>query len=266
MTTILNAAIDVFVSEHYTDMFNNDIEYIHKKIMNEECSLEDGYDEFYDDVFIQKLFNTDYSFYEESKDILKRMKANDLIQLVTDFNEWAKDNEFVNIFEEEGKVWCALAYHAVKTNNRIKNEYIDTFKDSYKDYIDTYNYRYTTYSRIPCGICFEHKTLHTGCSCCNGNYVCGNCYINIDIKHRNKCPFCRCTNMIKEFSFESIDADEELKEIKELAMGKIQFGKDYEGRCDCCVQGWGAPNEFGWCNCICSRCDGLYRDCKSNCC
>lgn len=229
--SILNSALDIYVSKHYNDVFVDDnIELYYKLVVNEKGTLEELYDEFYEDVFIEKIFNSYlYSFYEESKDILKRMKSNELIQLLNGFYKWDEDKDYVdqNMFEEENKLWNILAYYVVKTNDRIKNIYFDTFKEGYEDYIDTYNYRYTTYSRIPCGICFEHKTLHTGCSCCNNNYVCGNCYINIDIKKRNHCPFCRCKTMIKEFSVDTIEVDEELKKIKDIAMGKIKFGKDY---------------------------------------
>jgi hypothetical protein len=40
---------------------------------------------------------------------------------------------------------------------------------------------------------------------------------------------------------------------------------DYDNSCDCCVAGWDKPNEFGWCNCECSKCGELLRDCKYTC-
>lgn len=40
---------------------------------------------------------------------------------------------------------------------------------------------------------------------------------------------------------------------------------NYSDTCDCCVMGWNEPNEYGLCNCWCSRCDELLRDCKYKC-
>ena len=35
--------------------------------------------------------------------------------------------------------------------------------------------------------------------------------------------------------------------------------------CDCCLKGWNKQNKYGICNCWCSFCDILLRDCKYKC-
>jgi hypothetical protein len=40
---------------------------------------------------------------------------------------------------------------------------------------------------------------------------------------------------------------------------------DDDDMCDCCVKGWDKPNEWGRCECVCSRGCGLLRDCKYKC-
>ena len=40
---------------------------------------------------------------------------------------------------------------------------------------------------------------------------------------------------------------------------------DYDDMCDCCVKGWDNPNQYGRCNCVCSRGCGLLRVCKYKC-
>ena len=65
---------------------------------------------------------------------------------------------------------------------------------------------------------------------------------------------------------EEEDEDEEEEEEEEKEEEEEEEDTfDYKNSCDCCVKGWDYKNEFGWCNCWCSKCDFLLRDCRYNC-
>jgi hypothetical protein len=40
---------------------------------------------------------------------------------------------------------------------------------------------------------------------------------------------------------------------------------DSEDTCGCCIKGWNKPNEFGLCECLCSKCGILLNECKYTC-
>jgi len=45
----------------------------------------------------------------------------------------------------------------------------------------------------------------------------------------------------------------------------LTAGVSKKESCDCCVKGWGQPNEFGLCNCRCNNCPKSYSDCRYSC-
>ena len=76
----------------------------------------------------------------------------------------------------------------------------------------------------------------------------------------------RLIQRLRENEDEEEEEDEEEDEYEEEEEEEEEVDTfDYKNSCDCCVKGWDYENEFGWCNCWCSKCDDLLRDCRYNC-
>lgn len=169
---------------------------------HQECSEdEDHIDEVYTDKFISDLFNNwtvyRYNFYRYTggKHFFdKHIKASELVELLTEMSyiQQSEFGEVSNPVEKGiGETWNTLAYWYVYAN---KSKYIDSFSECFKQLYSDWRDK-DRHCRLSCGICYENKVLYTGCSTCNGNYVCKSCYTSMD---DNCCPFCRCDEMIQQ--------------------------------------------------------------------
>lgn len=67
--------------------------------------------------------------------------------------------------------------------------------------------------RLSCGVCWENKTLYTGCFQCNGNYICHYCYFNLE--NEDHCPFCRHDGIITPIECLPIQDDNDFRNWKE---------------------------------------------------
>ena len=61
-----------------------------------------------------------------------------------------------------------------------------------------------------------------------------------------------------------IELSDEIK-LKQQERKKKLHNELCAGMCDCCLGGWYLETEFGWCHCICSRCDKDLNECKYDC-
>jgi hypothetical protein len=113
------------------------------------------------------------------------------------------------LIKDKTNAWNSIVYWLVKENDLLYTELNDLIEKKYKHYLDS-----KRPSRIACGICFENKILYTGCSCCNGNYICYQCYDCLD--KENNCPYCRCPEMIDSEPPQTAYSPEEINDKKEL--------------------------------------------------
>lgn len=170
-------------------------------------------DLFYD-KYIEGLFNAwednkkGYNFFEfiTQKKYLRTMFGSNTKRLVNILNLTFTISDFIWLWEQycvynsdegveemkgEEHAWNCIAYWCIRTTNVEDDE---EYKNSsfIKNCIKYTHNR--SKSRLNCGVCFENNTLYTGCFQCNGNFVCVDCYFQLE----NTCPFCRCRQMIKD--------------------------------------------------------------------
>lgn len=189
--------VNQFAAEKFDTWFNS------LKKLDEDCN-EDALAEFavdsYRDDFVQHLFNSwdegGENFYQEYTHKLMTYKIPDFISLWNETEKWFKEEYSVEIkMKNEEHAWNCIAHF-------VFSKWVDKFmeEDFIREYTKMYysqkDYR-TRKSRIACGVCLENKIIYTGCSCCNGNFICYSCYLNVD----NKCPFCRCEKMIDDIVY-----------------------------------------------------------------
>jgi hypothetical protein len=166
--------------------------YIDFEKVNADTELGDVTHELYDE-FVEFLddWETGFDFYyENEQEISDEFDLTDFIELFNDCQEWYHDEYNINLLiKNKTTAWNSIVFWLVKENDLLYTELNDLIEKKYKHYLDS-----KRTSRIACGICFENKILYTGCSCCNGNYICYQCYDCLD--KENTCPYCRCEVMI----------------------------------------------------------------------
>jgi len=215
VTDKLNEYIKLYTDEYTDKWFIENKEVVEEAIKN----MEDGEplvdSEYIRDLFIDRymedLFNDfentkkGYNFFKfiTKKSYLKaRFGSNkkrvvnllnftftitDFIWLWKRYCEYNSD-EGVEEMKDEEHTWNCIAYWANRTLNEEEYQISSFIKNCIK-------YKYTrSGSPLSCGVCLENKTLYTGCYQCNGNFVCLDCYNQLE----NTCPFCRCRLMIKD--------------------------------------------------------------------
>lgn len=219
VTDKLNEYIKLYTDE-YTDKWfienKEDVEEALKNMEDGEPLVDSEYikDNLFIDRYINDLFNDwentrkGYNFFKfiTKKSYLKaRFGSNkksvvnllnytftitDFILLWQQYCEYNSD-EGVEEMKDEEHTWNCIAYWSFRTTNQLDEEQyqISSFiKNCIK-------YKYTrSGGSLSCGVCLENKTLYTGCYQCNGNFVCLDCYNQLE----NTCPFCRCSEMIKD--------------------------------------------------------------------
>ena len=180
---------------------------------NEE-EIGDGILEIYRDEFIEDLTNRWNepkcpNFFKQYKCLNNEFSIRDFIKFWKDCSEWFDDtfgDDEVKL-ETEEQAWNCIAFWVFQTKlmDDFEEEFTEKFKEEFCEYRDTRNRT----CRLACGVCYENKVLYTGCSCCNGNYLCHSCYDKVD----NECPFCRCSEMIKEVNYGSEDLSNWVEKI-----------------------------------------------------
>jgi hypothetical protein len=203
----LNVYIKLYTDE-YTDKWfienKEDVEEALKNMEDGEPLVDSEYikDNLFIDRYINDLFNDwentrkGYNFFKftTKKSVVNLLNytftITDFILLWQQYCEYNSD-EGVEEMKDEEHTWNCIAYWAFRTTNQEDEEQyqISSFiKNCIK-------YKYTRpEGSLSCGVCLENKTLYTGCYQCNGNFVCLDCYNQLE----NTCPFCRCSEMIKD--------------------------------------------------------------------
>lgn len=173
-------------------------------------AIEKYYFEYFTTVYFGDWKGDGYSFYKNNKQQLKEYNTDELIYLWGKCEKWWKDNRITSISMANGVeyTWNTIVYWMVNENDLFIDEFQELMLQNYNYYLDE-----KRTARIPCGICCESKILYTGCSCCNGNYICYNCYIQLE--NENSCPFCRCNKMIEKMDKDEDEDDEDEDEDKE---------------------------------------------------
>lgn len=162
----------------------------------DEEEIGDGILEVYRDEFIEDLTNRWNepkcpNFFKQYKLLNVEFSVRDFIKFWKDCCEWFDDafGDEVKL-ETEEQAWNCICFWVFQT--KLMDDWEELFTEKFKEEFCEYRDNRNRTSRIPCGVCYENKILFTGCSCCNGNYLCHSCYDKID----NECPFCRCETMI----------------------------------------------------------------------
>ncbi len=171
--------------------------------------IHEIYNEFIDNCFND--WETGFDFhYENEQEINDEFDLADFVSFFNDCQEWFKDEYNINLLiKNKTTAWNSIAYWLVKVDDLLFTEINDLIQEKYNNYLDS-----KRTSRIACGICFENKILYTGCSCCNGNYICYQCYDWLAKK--NTCPYCRCDEMIYSEPPQTAYSPEEINDKKEL--------------------------------------------------
>lgn len=171
---------ELYMLKHCTDIF--------KDMEDNKLTSEEGYQVFHEDVLLKNLFD-DYSFYDQMKANIPNQIAippSSIVYTLVSFND-------EHILAE---LWTNIAFFVASNDPLFDNMFFELFTDSYDAYIIGKNAPEKNSHRFQCDICYENKQLYTGCSECNNNFICGDCYLALPVK--NQCPFCRCSHMIQE--------------------------------------------------------------------
>lgn len=205
MASMFSNTIESWIEEYATNSMESLMKtYFEKrefKYNEDDEAIEEMAIDIFNDCFIEDAFNdwdkSEYSFYKEYEAIVdENMKVPQFIWLLQGATKYYKEFGIGIGLSDEERIWNSIAYYVMKgsdfetTYESVKETFVEAFKETYYDYKD-YN---TKTSRIPCGICYENRTLYTGCHCCNGNYLCKTCWVNVN----NRCPFCRSHMTTKE--------------------------------------------------------------------
>jgi len=213
----LHEYIKLYTDEYTDKWFDRNkkvVEEVLKNLEDGEALVDSEYiSNLFYDRYMEDLFNDwedtryDYNFFKfiTQKKYLKEVFGSnkrrlvnllDLTFTITDFiTLWGhycvyNSDEGVEEMKGDEFAWNCIAYWAIRTTNELNEE---EYKNS--SFIkNCIKYTYTrSGSALSCGVCLENKTLYTGCFQCNGNFVCFDCYNQLE----NTCPFCRCRDMIK---------------------------------------------------------------------
>jgi hypothetical protein len=154
--------------------------------------IHDISEEIYQE-FVEFCFNSwddNYNFYYHHNIYIDGYSVSEFIELFTKCQKWFKDelDTEISIINNE-HAWNTIVYWIVKETDLFKDKISEFLEEIYKDYLET-----KRPSRIACGVCYDNKILYTGCSACNNNYICKECYESLE--NENECPYCRCKHMI----------------------------------------------------------------------
>ena len=182
--------------------------------VDEDTELDGVIQDLYNDEFVEDCFNnwdTQFNYYRDSKaNINESYDVADFIALFSDCQKWF-DSEYATdlLMKDCEHAWNSIVYWLVKDGGLLNKAFKVFLQEKYKTYLDS-----KRTSRIACNICFENKILYTGCSCCNGNYICEECYECL--AKENDCPFCRCPEMIDTNPTQTGHSPEEINDKEEL--------------------------------------------------
>jgi hypothetical protein len=173
--------------------------------------------DLYNDEFVEDCFNNWdtqlnlFNFYRDNKTIIDELyNVADFIALFSDCQKWFDtEQDTILLMKDCEHAWNSIVYWLVKDGGLLNEEFETFLQEKYKTYLDS-----KRTSRIACGICFENKILYTGCSCCNGNYICEECYDCLD--KENNCPYCRCEEMIDKYPPHIHHSQDEITDKEEL--------------------------------------------------
>ena len=170
--------------------------------------------ELYEDEFVENCFNhwdTKFNFYRDNKtDIDELYNVADFIALFSDCQKWFSSEFDTDLLIKDCEdAWNSIVYWLVKDGGLLNKEFDAFLQEKYKTYLDS-----KRTCRIACGICYENKILYTGCSCCNGNFICEECYECLD--NKNSCPYCRCEEMIDRDPPQVSHSQDEITDKAEL--------------------------------------------------
>ena len=210
---IILSQYDRIIEYWYEDKKNEDL-YIDFEKVDDDNDIDDVIQDLYNDEFVENCFNNwdnGFDFYgDNDHEISDEFDLTDFIELFNDCQEWFKETYNINLLiKDKTNAWNSIVYWLVKDKELLFKELNDLIEKKYKHYLDS-----KRPSRIACGICFENKILYTGCSCCNGNYICYQCYDCL--AKENDCPFCRCPEMIDTNPTQTGHSPEEINDKEEL--------------------------------------------------
>lgn len=213
----LNEYIKLYTDEYTDKWFIENKEVVEEafKNLDGEALVDSQYirDLFYD-KYMEYLFNdwentkNGYNFFKfiTKKSYLKARFGSNKKSVVNLLNYTFTIADFIWLWEQyciynsdegveemkgEEHAWNCIAYWCIRTTNVEDDE--EYKNSSFMKNCIKYEYNRSK-SHLNCGVCFENKTLYTGCFQCNGNFVCVDCYNQLE----NTCPFCRCRLMIKD--------------------------------------------------------------------
>lgn len=188
--------------------------YLYFEKVDDDNDIDDIIQDLYNDEFVEDCFNnwnTQFNFYRDNKtEIEKRYNVADFIALFSDCQKWFKDEFDTDLLMKDCEhSWNSIVLWLIKDKGLLYKEVEAFLQEKYKTYFDS-----KRTSRIACGICFENTILYTGCSCCNGNYICEECYECL--AKENTCPYCRCEEMIDRDPPQVSYSQEEINDREEL--------------------------------------------------
>lgn len=188
---------DEFVK--YFNSYNEHLSYSFVMEYNDEFNDNLDFDNFYDNCNVLI----------ESRN---KFNVNDFIEFWIEYTKWWKEiSGEIPEMKSTKQAWNCIGNWCY--NNYLTNEWEELFEgkmnEQYCIAIDD-NRRDC---RLSCGVCWENKTIYTGCFQCNGNYICSTCYFNLE--NENECPFCRHDGMIIGIECLSILEDNDFANWKE---------------------------------------------------
>ena len=233
---ILIQSLPDSIIEDWSESITNEEElYIEFEKVNADTELDDVISKLHNKfvICLDEWDNNGFNFYSEyACEIDGCFDLTDFISLFNDCQEWYQKEYDVNLLiKDKTNAWNNIAYWLVKENDLFFTEVYDLIEKKYNYYLD----RNKT-SRIACGVCLENKILYTGCSRCNGNYICYQCYDCLDKK--NTCPYCRCDEMIDReppytaYSPENINYRAKLMKVLKCYTENPMIDKCEDCQCD----------------------------------
>jgi hypothetical protein len=184
--TYANQQLEAFFDEKE---IMNDFDKFYK--LDNPDAINEWINDLFRETFVEQEFNnwsacSCHNFHQQSPDI--QFTIGNFIKFWTDAEKWYNEIGVDDLgMKNEEHAWNTIAYWVF--SDKLYDEYEELFfkqyKEQYSDYVDTI----TRKSRLTCGVCYENNILYTGCRTCNGNYLCKNCYFNLE--NEGECPFCR---------------------------------------------------------------------------
>lgn len=192
---LLKQIIEQYVSKNFTDWFNDKKDELTSEIIN-YSSLHNNNTELFKNNFITEYYE-EFVFYL-FRDFYKTKKTRlvfsieAFVEFWLEFSRYKKstsDCRSVEITSTEDSwnciaEWCFDEHLTYEWSDLFESKMMELYWSTIDD---------NRNCRLACGICWENKTLYTGCFQCNGNYICYCCYFNLE--NENECPFCRNDGM-----------------------------------------------------------------------